>query len=90
MHDHRPFAIAGLWERRGEIESCTLLTTCPNELCAPLHDRMPVILSPADYDRWLDPDVTDAAEVQPLLDPYPADDMVAEPADPDAFKTAGK
>jgi putative SOS response-associated peptidase YedK len=86
MKDHRLFSFAGLWERWGEIESCTLLTTSPNQLCAPIHDRMPVILSPADYDRWLDPQVTDAAELQPLLDCYPADEMAVEPANPRVFK----
>jgi putative SOS response-associated peptidase YedK len=48
LRDDRPFGIAGLWERwdkQGEpIESCTLLTTEPNELMKPIHDRMPVII----------------------------------------------
>jgi putative SOS response-associated peptidase YedK len=48
-----PFAFAGLWEhweRDGKvIDSCTILTTDPNELVKPLHDRMPVILSPHDF-----------------------------------------
>ncbi len=50
----QPFAFAGLAEHwhRGEqsIDSCTLITTDPNELMAEIHDRMPVILEPADYD----------------------------------------
>jgi putative SOS response-associated peptidase YedK len=79
MKDNRPFGFAGLWERWGELESCTILTTEPNELCATVHDRMPVILGPADYDQWLDHSVTDAAKLQPLLDAYPASEMVAEP-----------
>jgi putative SOS response-associated peptidase YedK len=79
MRDGRPFGFAGLWERCGELESCTILTTTPNELCATVHDRMPVILSPNDYDRWLDPAMTDAAELQPLLDAYPAEEMLATP-----------
>jgi hypothetical protein len=53
----KPFAFAGLWDRwnKGEqpLESCTILTTDANELMRPLHDRMPVILDPADFDRWL-------------------------------------
>jgi putative SOS response-associated peptidase YedK len=40
---------------------------------------MPVILSPNDYDRWLDPAITDAADLQPLLDAYPAAEMFATP-----------
>jgi putative SOS response-associated peptidase YedK len=79
LKDEQPFGIAGLWERWGEIESCTILTTSSNELCATVHDRMPVILSPVDHDRWLDPAPTDPADLQPLLDAYPADEMLATP-----------
>jgi putative SOS response-associated peptidase YedK len=79
LKSDQPFGVAGLWERCGELESCTILTTSPNELCAFVHDRMPVILTPNDYDRWLDPARTDAAELQPLLDAYPADEMLATP-----------
>jgi putative SOS response-associated peptidase YedK len=80
--DGEPFAFAGLWERWGSdqdrLESCTILTTSANELVGALHDRMPVILGPADYDRWLDPSVVDATELEPLLDAFPADEMVDE------------
>jgi putative SOS response-associated peptidase YedK len=78
-----PFAFAGLWEhwRRDEqvIDSCTVLTTSANELLDPYHDRMPVILHPEDYDRWLDPNIKQAADVTPLLKPFPADQMQARP-----------
>jgi putative SOS response-associated peptidase YedK len=67
-----PFAFAGLWERwrgpEGEVETCTILTTEANSILAPIHDRMPVILDPASYDRWLDPAQTGAEE---LLRPCP-------------------
>lgn len=58
--DGTPFAFAGLRERWQApedeiIESCTILTTDANDLTQPIHDRMPVILKPADYDLWLDP-----------------------------------
>jgi putative SOS response-associated peptidase YedK len=79
MNDHRPFEFAGVWERWGELESCTILATGPNELCASVHDRMPVILSPNDDDQWLDPKLTYAAPLQPLLDPYRADEISADP-----------
>ncbi len=82
LEDDAPFAIAGLWERwqppDGEaIESCTLITTGANELLRPIHDRMPVILAPADYDAWLDPEPAPAEELKALLRPYPADEMTA-------------
>lgn len=69
-----PISFAGLYDVwHGEVLSCTILTTVPNELRATLHDRMPVILSPDDYDRWLDPGITDPDEVQDLLKPYPGE-----------------
>ena len=69
-------AIAGLWEhwedpQDGRLETCTLLTTDANEQVRPVHDRMPVLLDPRDFARWLDPDLTDAARVLPLLVPAP-------------------
>jgi putative SOS response-associated peptidase YedK len=72
MKDERPFAIAGLWEHwqspdGSEIESCTLLTTTPNSLLKSVHNRMPVILAPEDYELWLDPYAQHPGEVQPLL-----------------------
>ena len=53
-------------------KSCTILTTIPNRLLAEIHDRMPVILSPDDYDLWLDPRMTNAAAAVDLLKPYDA------------------
>ncbi len=84
LRGSRPFAFAGLWESwKGEddsvIESCTLLTTRPNELLDPLHNRMPVILQPKDYDPWLDPGVQDLESLQALLRPYPSEEMEAYP-----------
>ena len=77
------FGFAGLWEKwqapDGELmESCTILTTSPNELMATIHDRMPVILKPKDFDVWLDPQVEDVGVLTQLLVPYPADEMQAE------------
>jgi putative SOS response-associated peptidase YedK len=84
MRDHRPFAFAGLWDhwvgpQRGAIESCLILTTAANAIVRPLHDRMPVILAPAEYSRWLDPNVQEPAALTPLLDSYPAGEMTAYP-----------
>lgn len=78
----QPFAFAGLYETwtspEGErIESCAIITTGPNELMAPIHNRMPVILLPEEHTLWLDPGVQDTALLQPLLRPYPAEQMEA-------------
>lgn len=85
LRDGGLFAIAGLWEwwrRETEvIESCTLLTTDANDVVRPLHDRMPVILPPEAYDRWLDPNVEDPAELMSLLKTYPAEAMTERPVD---------
>jgi putative SOS response-associated peptidase YedK len=58
------------------LESCTLITTDANELAAKVHDRMPVILEPVNYDAWLDPTKTDVAY---MLAQFPADRMTARP-----------
>ncbi len=75
--EHGLFAFAGLWDRwknpeGSTIETCTILTTAPNALLAGIHDRMPAILRPEDYDLWLDPGITDPARVAELLKPYDA------------------
>lgn len=87
--DGAPFAFAGLWERwdgAGEgaatappVESCTIVTTDANERVAPIHDRMPVILDPADYSLWLDPKVADRPILEALLRPCPSDDLAVWP-----------
>jgi putative SOS response-associated peptidase YedK len=84
LRDRKPFAFAGLWEFwKGEdevvIESCTLLTTTPNELIRPLHNRMPVILHPQDYELWLDPEMQEVERLQPLLHSYPSNEMNVYP-----------
>lgn len=84
LQDQQPFGFAGLWEHwqapTGEaIASCTILTTEPNELLGSIHNRMPVILHPADYDLWLDPEVQQTELLQPLLRPYKTEAMVAHP-----------
>lgn len=81
--DGRPFALAGLWEMwRGEagdaVQTCTILTTTPNELMAPIHNRMPVILQPEDFDMWLDPGPQPDQGLH-LLRPYPVEKMAFYP-----------
>lgn len=79
--DGSPLSLAGLWERweRGPepVETFTIITTTPNELVAPIHDRMPVILEPAAFDAWLVPEASPIA--QALLQPYPAERLRARP-----------
>ncbi len=84
LDDGRPFAFAGLWEHwegpEGKaIDSCTILTTTPNDLLRPLHHRMAVILAPEDYDLWLDPAIQEVERLQPLLRAYPPEGMEAYP-----------
>jgi putative SOS response-associated peptidase YedK len=84
--DGEPFAFAGLWERwsKGDapMETCTILTTRPNELVAPYHDRMPVILSPADYNKWMDPTNNDPESLKYMLEPYPASELIDTAVNP--------
>jgi putative SOS response-associated peptidase YedK len=84
MKDESPFGFAGLWERwqgvgQQVIESCTILTTEANEILRPVHDRMPVILSPDDYELWLDEDLRKRELLKDLLRPYPAEEMLSYP-----------
>ena len=77
----KPYALAGLWEswqpKDGEpLETFTILTTDPNALVEPMHNRMPVILEPADYDRWLEPGDPARPPVD-LLRPLAAEKMSA-------------
>lgn len=82
LKDERRFAFAGLWEWRSpegeKIESCTIIVTDANELLLPVHDRMPVILEPEEFDTWLDT-ATSIEQAQSLLRPYPADRLVVYP-----------
>jgi putative SOS response-associated peptidase YedK len=86
MRDDRPLGFAGLWESwegadHRAIESCTILTTAANDLVRPVHERMPVIVAPADYARWLEP----AFQPEPLLEllrPYASDAISASAVSP--------
>ena len=82
LKSDRPFGFAGLYEvwnsPAGEpISTCTIITTEPNELVQPIHNRMPVILAEAAEDFWLDAAVEDHRRLLDLLEPYPADEMDA-------------
>jgi putative SOS response-associated peptidase YedK len=80
------FAFAGLWDAWKDkdgrwLQSFTIVTTAANELMARIHDRMPVILRPRNYDRWIDREVTEQPPVD-LLRPFDADEMEMKPANP--------
>lgn len=79
--DQALFAFAGLYDVRsdpaaGDLRSFAIITTEPNALMAPIHNRMPAILRPDGERTWLDP-ATSALELQLLLGPYPAERMEA-------------
>ena len=81
LKDGEPFAFAGLWERWEKspddkpVESCTIVTTEANDLLKPIHDRMPVILAPDDYDAWLDVAGNSPDKARALLQPFPSERM---------------
>jgi putative SOS response-associated peptidase YedK len=84
LKDRPVFAFAGLWEHWTDhdgkpVETSTIITTDANEAMRPIHNRMPVILDPSDYDEWLDRNEQDAAKLQELLRPYPAGKMKLVP-----------
>ncbi|MDZ4659751.1 MAG: SOS response-associated peptidase [Bythopirellula sp.] len=85
--DFQPFAFAGLWQvwkhDDARIESCAILTTHANEMVGKIHDRMPVILSPGDYDLWLNPDKQDPTELTYLYEPFASADMETYLVDPE-------
>lgn len=80
LRDAQIFALGGLWEAWREKEgaewliTCAILTTEPNELLEPIHDRMPVIISPKDYGAWVDP-ATTTAVIKDLVRSYSPDAM---------------
>jgi putative SOS response-associated peptidase YedK len=84
LADRRLMAMAGLWDSwrspAGErLRSFTIVTTEPNELLAPLHDRMPVILAPESWPLWLGEQPAEPERLKRLLAPYPANDMAIWP-----------
>ena len=82
LKSHGGFAFAGLWETwkdptGEELTTCTIITTRPNSLLAPIHNRMPAILSPEAVRRWLDPGAgaSGAEELLALLEPFPTEQL---------------
>lgn len=84
LQDESVFGFAGLWDSwtsadGSELETFTIITGAPNELVAPIHNRMAVILPAARYQQWLDPQFQDIDQLVPALRPYPAEEMKVYP-----------
>jgi putative SOS response-associated peptidase YedK len=84
LADRRLLAMAGLWETwrspQGErIRSFAIITTVPNELCAELHNRMPVVLKPEVWPAWLGEEPATVPQLKSLLVPYPSAEMICWP-----------
>ena len=87
LHDHRPFAFAGLWDTWHDaagtpLRSCTILTTEANTRLQPIRQRMPVILPPTAEATWLDHGVTTPTALLPLLVPYASEAVEAYAVSP--------
>jgi putative SOS response-associated peptidase YedK len=85
--DGQPFAFAGVWETwfdrdGGKLESAAIVVCPPNATIAPIHDRMPAIVSPDDFEAWLDVDAVDPAGAAALLGPAPDDLLEAYEVSP--------
>jgi putative SOS response-associated peptidase YedK len=86
MQGGGPFGIAGLWERwdapdGSVLETCALLTVEANELVETIHNRMPVIVHPDEYELWLttEDELEDHSLLRHLMRPYPAPEMATRP-----------
>ncbi|MGF7048525.1 putative SOS response-associated peptidase YedK [Paenibacillus sp. DS2015] len=84
LRDGSIFSFAGLYDTwiapdGSKRSTCTIITTTPNSLMAPIHDRMPVILKPEDEMKWLNRQEMGTPSLQQLLIPYPAEAMQADP-----------
>ena len=80
-----PFVFAGLHEKwiapdKKTVETCTIITTQANGVVEPIHDRMPVIVPKESQTLWLETQNNDVSKLQDILKPYPADEMICEPA----------
>ena len=87
LADRGLMALAGLWENwrspAGEwVRSFAIITTEPNELCAALHNRVPVVLKPETWPAWLGEEPAHASELRALLAPFPSEEMTCWPVSP--------
>jgi putative SOS response-associated peptidase YedK len=90
LKDQKVFGIAGLydvWKDREtgkEMHTYTIITTEPNAVVGEFHGRMPVILQKEDEETWLNPDISEPAQLQPLLQSYQPDKMETWPVGEEA------
>jgi putative SOS response-associated peptidase YedK len=86
MRDGDVFALAGLWDHwEGEgdsLESCSIIVMPASDVMKLLHERMPAIIAPAQYDLWMDPGVTDKTDIMGCLNPAPSSQLVTYPISP--------
>jgi putative SOS response-associated peptidase YedK len=75
LRSGEPFAFAGLWEPGEQLPCCDVVTCRPNALVAPVHDRMPVILSAGRVSLWLDPEPLPTEVAEAILQPLDAAQM---------------
>ncbi len=80
MKNGHPFGMAGLFSdwnspEGDKLRTCTIITTQPNDLLAPIHNRMPAIIGQEHRNLWLDPDINDPVTLIALLGSYPSDEM---------------
>jgi len=86
LRDSDVFALAGLWDRWEDksqvLESCSIIVMPANDVMKPLHERMPAIIDPANYDQWLDSRITEKAEIMQILDPTLSSHLMFYPISP--------
>jgi len=86
MRDGGVFAFAGLWEHwegDGEaLDSCSIIVMPANDVMRPLHERMPAFIAPVHYDYWIDPKVTDKAEILGYINSAPSTSLQFYPISP--------
>lgn len=86
-----PMAFAGLYETKrlegdARLRTCTIVTTDPNDLVRPFHDRMPAVVRPEDFDQWLSREIGEPKALLPILVPFPEDQMECFPVSPEVNK----
>lgn len=97
LKSNEPIGFAGLWDKwkrnnGSVIETCTILTTSANNLLKPIHDRMPVIIHPNEYELWLDREMNETDKLKSIFQPYPSEMLslykVSNPVNKPAYDKA--